>query len=112
MFIHPTRRCGSKVLRGLLSGGDSSAYVRIYAASCKRTSQNSPSRDCLENSRRVLDRLCFVLQESEMGCFRPVLATRYTPNRGLLGLSRQSLTRVLGSSRQKEIWLVLFWDFY
>jgi hypothetical protein len=26
-----------------------------------------------------------------MGCFRPVLATRYTPNRGLLGLSRQSL---------------------
>ena len=39
-----TRRCGSKVLRGLLSGGDSSAYVRVYAASCKRTSENSTSR--------------------------------------------------------------------
>ncbi len=29
-----------------------------------------------------------------MGYFRPVLATRYTPNRGLLGLSRQSLERL------------------
>jgi hypothetical protein len=38
-----TRRCGSKVLRGLLSGGDSSAYVRVHAASCKRTSENSTS---------------------------------------------------------------------
>src|SRR5215211_1393236 len=56
-----------------------------------RTSQNSSSRDCLESRRRVLDRLCVVLQEGEMGHFRPLLATRYTPNRGLLGLSRQSL---------------------
>src|SRR5215212_6567036 len=56
-----------------------------------RTSQNPPSRDCLETSRRVLDRLCLVLQEGEMGHFRLLLATRYTPNRGLFGLSRQSL---------------------
>src|SRR5215203_3001554 len=48
-------------------------------------------RDCLESSRRVVDRLCVVLQEGEMGHFRPLLATRYTPNRGLLGLSRLSL---------------------
>src|SRR5215216_6106538 len=49
-------------------------------------------RDCLESSRRVVDRLCVVLQEGEMGHLsRPLLATRYTPNRGLLGLSRQSL---------------------
>src|SRR5215208_2336775 len=48
-------------------------------------------RDCLESSRRVLDRLCLVLQEGEMGHSRPVLATRYTPDRGLLGLSRQTL---------------------
>jgi hypothetical protein len=68
------------------------------------------SRDCLESSRRVLDRLCLVLQEGEMGHFRPVLATRYTPNRGLLGLSRQSLEEefcevridgVLRSTRQQ-----------
>jgi hypothetical protein len=59
--------------------------------SLRRSSQNFPSRDCLENSRRVLDRLCLVLQESEMGHFRPVLATPYTPIRRLLGLSRQSL---------------------
>ncbi len=30
------------------------------------------------------------LQESEIEHFRPVLATRYTPNRALSGLSRQS----------------------
>jgi hypothetical protein len=36
-----------------------------------------------------------VLIEGEMGHFRPLLATRYTPNRGLLGLSRQSLETVL-----------------
>ena len=29
---------------------------------------------------RFLDRLCLVLQESEMGNIRPVFATRYTPN--------------------------------
>jgi hypothetical protein len=29
-----------------------------------------------------------------MGHFRPLLATRYTPNGGLLGLSRQSLETV------------------
>src|SRR5215211_7953951 len=52
---------------------------------------DSFSRDCLESRRRVLDRLCVVLQEDEMGHFRPLLATRYTPNRGLLGLSRLSL---------------------
>jgi hypothetical protein len=56
-----------------------------------RTSENFPYRDCLETSRRVVDRLCLVLQECEMGHFRPLLATRYTPNRGLFGLSRQSL---------------------
>src|SRR5215212_9712126 len=56
-----------------------------------RTSENASSRDCLESRRRILDRLCLVLQEGEMGHFRPLLATRYTPNRGLLGLSRQSL---------------------
>src|SRR5215212_5622856 len=49
-----------------------------------------PFRDCLESRGRVLDRLCLVLQEGEMGHFRPLLATLYTPNRGLLGLSRQS----------------------
>src|SRR5215211_9296770 len=55
---------------------------------------DSFSRDCLESRRRVLDRLCVVLQEDEMGHFRPLLATRYTPNRGLLELSRQSLEGV------------------
>lgn len=35
--------------------------------------------------------MCLVLQGDKMGHFRPVLATRYTPNRGLFGLSRQSL---------------------
>jgi hypothetical protein len=29
---------------------------------------------------RVLDRLCLVAQEGEMGHLRPVLATRYTPD--------------------------------
>jgi len=48
-------------------------------------------RACLENSLRVLDGLCLVLQEGEMGDFRPVLATRYTPNLGPFGLSRESL---------------------
>jgi hypothetical protein len=38
-----------------------------------------------------VDLLCLMLQESEIGHFGPVLATRYTPNRGLSGLSRQSL---------------------
>jgi hypothetical protein len=48
-------------------------------------------RDCLENSWRVLDRLCLVAQVDEMGCLRPVLAPRYTPNRDLFGCSRQFL---------------------
>src|SRR5215213_4340503 len=83
-----------------------------------RSSQNSPSRDCLESRRRVLDRLCVVLQEDEMGHFRPLLATRYTPNRGLLGLSRLSLEEefyevrrhgVLRSSRKAPSQLVGWW---
>src|SRR5215211_6826118 len=60
---------------------------------------DSFSRDCLESRRRVLDRLCVVLQEDEMGHFRPLLATRYTPNRGLLGLSRQSLRDCLKKAK-------------
>src|SRR3712207_2628931 len=48
-------------------------------------------RDCLENSRKDHDRLCLVVQESEMVDIRPVLAIRYTPNRGLFRFSRQSL---------------------
>src|SRR5215212_1840291 len=68
--------------------------LRLHDASRNypvRTSRNSTSRDCLESRRRVLDRLCLALQEGEMGHFHPLLATRYTPNRGLLRLSRQSL---------------------
>src|SRR5215208_1123115 len=67
-----------------------------------RSSQNFSSRDCLESRRRVLDRLCVVLQEGEMGHFRPLLATRYTPNRGLLGLSRQSLEGKFSEVRSQK----------
>src|SRR5215204_7646976 len=43
-----------------------------------------------------------MLQESEIGHFRPLLlATRYTPNRGLSGLSRQSLEGEFSEVRQK-----------
>src|SRR5215208_6533310 len=59
-------------------------------------------RDCLESSRRVLDRLCLVLQEGENVPSRPVLATRYTPNRGLLGLSRQSLEGKFSEVRSQK----------
>jgi hypothetical protein len=37
-----------------------------------------------------------------MGHFRPVLATRYTPNRGLLGLSRQSLEGKFSEVRSQK----------
>ena len=56
-------------------------------------------RNSLENSWRVLDRLCLVAQEGEMGHLRPVLATRYTPDRGLFGFSRQSLELDFSHSR-------------
>jgi hypothetical protein len=37
-----------------------------------------------------------------MGHFRPLLATRYTPNRGLFGLSRQSLHALKYLSARKR----------
>src|SRR5918999_6478932 len=67
----------------------------------RRRPAKSPTswRDCLETSRRVLDRRCLLLQEGEMGHFRPVLATGYTPNRGLFGVSRQSLEQEFSEVR-------------
>jgi hypothetical protein len=38
-----------------------------------------------------------------MGHFRPLLTTRYTPNRGLLGLSRQSLEEEFSEVRQCRV---------
>ncbi len=45
-----------------------------------------------------LDRLCLVAQEAKMGHLRPVLATRYTPDRRLFGFSRQSLEKLFGKA--------------
>src|SRR3712207_3263736 len=45
------------------------------------SSQNSPSRDCLENSQRVLNCLWLVAQEGEMGHFVLFWPLANTPDR-------------------------------
>jgi hypothetical protein len=45
-----------------------------------RTSENSSSRDCLENSQRVLNCLWLVAQEGEMGHFVSFWPLANTPD--------------------------------
>jgi hypothetical protein len=70
----------------------------------RRTSENSSSRDVWKIETvwkiawRVLNRQYLVTLEGESEHSRPVFATRYTPDRGLFGFSRQFLERLSGKS--------------
>jgi hypothetical protein len=76
--------------------GDQNAVSEARKATIAGPSETfqTVSRDCLENTLKGLDGLCLLASRERVGTFSPLLATRYTPNRGLSGLSRQSLYEV------------------
>jgi hypothetical protein len=62
-----------------------------YARSCKRTSENNPSRDCLENSWTDRMERFLVAQSVEKEAFHPVPRARGITKWSLSVVSRQSL---------------------
>ena len=61
-------------------------------------SEKNPSETVWKIAWRVLDRLCLVAQEGEMGYLRSVLATRYTPDEAYSDLEPTPPPRETGSS--------------
>jgi hypothetical protein len=84
----PTSSGGVLVITGSRSG----AYHlsgQGYAGCCIRTSENAPSRDCLENSRRHLERASLAAGSGRSGPLRPLLAAFGVPIRDLFRFSKQ-----------------------